>query len=306
LHVPEGAALVAGDLTRQREVRMDRGQPPGGEADAQEVPWLPVAGARQPDRRRRLVRRREGAVAVYLTDAQRKLAGQNVLVWGDGGYSGVKLDDPIRVREIKDAIEKWEADILFIEPFRSLWAGEENSSTDMAVVADNMQEIAGETQCGVLLSHHDRKAGAGDDGEEMSAIRGSTVLEGVTATIEHHVPRVGNQFRELSWSKVRHGQAPPPVRLQWDADAWWYRHVSTEDIGERILAAIAEGDGEPMSVKDIVEATDETKRHIGDAMPALVKAKRVVKFPSVSFQGGSTGNRYGIKSPDEGGGVSIG
>ena len=31
--------------------------------------------------------------AGYLTDEDRKVVLENVLIWGDGGYSGLKLDD---------------------------------------------------------------------------------------------------------------------------------------------------------------------------------------------------------------------
>jgi hypothetical protein len=111
-----------------------------------------------------------------FTDAQRELVKENMLIWGDGGYSDLKLDDPKRIQQVKDGCEKWEPDIVFIEPFRGLWTGEENSATDMAKVADALSEIAAAANCGIQLSHHERKSGVGEDGEKMSAGRGSSRL----------------------------------------------------------------------------------------------------------------------------------
>jgi len=107
----------------------------------------------------------------YLSPEQRDLVRENVLIWGDGGWSGLKLDDEQQLNNVRAGCEKWRPDIVFIEPFRGLWKGEENSATDMANVADALSGIAADFDCGVILTHHERKSGTGDDGEKMSAGR---------------------------------------------------------------------------------------------------------------------------------------
>jgi hypothetical protein len=242
----------------------------------------------------------------YLTDDDRDLVRENMLIWGDGGYSGLKLDDPAKLKMVREGCEKWEPDIVFVEPFRGLWNGEENSATDMAVVVDALVEIASDYQCGVMVSHHERKSGTGEDGEKMSAGRGSTVLEGAVTVMENFEAVKGGEFREVSCSKSRHGLAYPPVRIEWDPDAWWYRHVPQSAIEDAILDALRAAP-EPMSIKQLNEATDEKARALRDAAERLVKDGRVKKMGSTSDGNGSTGFRYRLPTDDSDsyGGLSV-
>lgn len=229
----------------------------------------------------------------YLSEEDRKQVLENVLIWGDGGYSGLKLDDEAQLNMVRAGCEKWEPDIVFIEPFRGLWQGDENSSTDMAKVADALSMLATEYDCGVVLTHHERKSGAGDDGEKMSAGRGSTVLEGVVATMENFEPVKNGDYRELSWSKIRYGGGVKllPVRMEWQTGDYWYNHVPLEATEQGILSALAESD-EAMTIREIHEITDETEGKIRSILKDLDAAGKVKKMPSVHTGNGSTGNRY--------------
>ena len=242
-----------------------------------------------------------------FTDEERALVKENVLIWGDGGYAGLKLDDPVRLQQVKDGCEKYKPDIVFIEPFRGLWSGEENSATDMAIVADALSDIASEFQCGIMLSHHERKSGTGDDGEKMSAGRGSTVLEGVVTVMENFEAVKGGEYRELMWSKNRHGGTPNPVRMEWDAEAWWYNHMPEDSILESIIMALRMNADEPMSVHDLHEATDESKDRLRRAANQAAKDGKLKKMPSVSDGRGSTGARYRLPTSEhqETGGLAL-
>lgn len=234
----------------------------------------------------------------YLNDEDRKLARENILVWGDGGYAGVKLDEQAKLDEVRRGCEKWEPDILFIEPFRGLWSGEENSATDMTKVVDALVDMATDYQCGVLLAHHERKSGTGEDGEKMSAGRGSTVLEGVVTTMENFEGVKGGDFRELSWSKMRHGKAPNPVQMEWDATAWWYKHRAGETLDELIITAL-NGAPEPLGVTQIVEVTGEKESRIRGRIPKMLEDRRIVQASSSSASGrGSTGNKYRLPADE--------
>jgi RecA-family ATPase len=227
----------------------------------------------------------------YLTSEQRELAKENVLIWGEGGYSGLKLDDPQKLDGLRKGVEKWQPDLVFIEPFRSLWNGEENSATEMNVVVDALVGLATDFNCGVWAAHHEKKGGAGED-DKMSAARGSTVLEGVVTVMENFEATKGGEYRELMWSKSRHEKAPNPVRMEWDAEAWWYKWVPSEQIEEDIIEALRNNADEPMSVSDLNEATDEPKNKIREVCKKLVKDGKLKALPSVSTQNGSTGARY--------------
>jgi hypothetical protein len=239
-----------------------------------------------------------------LTDDDRKLIRENVFVWGDGGYSGLKLDNDEGVNNLRAGIEKCEPDIVFVEPFRGLWRGEENSATDMAVVIDNIIGMATDYKCGYILSHHERKGGAGED-DLMSAGRGSTVLEGAVACMENFQSVKNGDYREITWSKARYLQPPPPVRLEYDRDSGWYQHVPESDT-ERAILELLEVQEEPINKTGIIDILNEKEARVAKALKTLVAEDRVTRMGGISTGGGTTGYRYVKKSADgEGGGLGF-
>jgi hypothetical protein len=240
-----------------------------------------------------------------LTDDDREQIRENVFIWGDGGYSGLKLDNDAGVANLRAGIEKCEPDIVFVEPFRGLWRGEENSATEMAVVVDNIIAMATDYRCGFILSHHERKGGA--DGDDlMSAGRGSTVLEGAVACMENFQSVKGGDYREITWSKARYLQPPPPVRLEYDRDTGWYRYVPESALDRAILEALEINGEEPLTKTGLVEILDEKPHRIEKALKLLLTEDRIVRMSSEYGMGGSTGYRYKLKSHDEEGGGGLG
>jgi RecA-family ATPase len=235
----------------------------------------------------------------YLSDAERKLALENVLIWREGGYSNLKLDDERKLKELRDGIEEWEPDIVYIEPFRTLWTGDENSSTDMQPVLDALANIAADYQCGVWISHHERKSGAGDGDEKMNAARGSGALEGIISVMENFESTKGGEQREITWSKSRYHPAPNPVRLEWDEQAWWYKWIPSSDIEEAILSALRMNDDEPMNVTTLAEDLEEKDSKIRKVIKKLESEGRVKRLPSVSDGRGSSGHRYLAATADD-------
>lgn len=238
-----------------------------------------------------------------LSDDDRKQVRENIFIWGDGGYSGLKLDNDQGVDNLRAGIEKCEPDIVFIEPFRQLWRGEENSSTDMAAVVDNVLAMATDYGCGFVLSHHERKGGAGDD-DLMSAGRGSTVLEGAVACMENFQSVKGGDFREITWSKARYLQPPPPVRLEYDRDSGWYRYIPESNL-ERAILETLEANDDPLNKSGLVEILDERAGKVERALKQLVADDRVNRLTSISGPGGTTGYRYTAKHADEEGGGGL-
>lgn len=237
----------------------------------------------------------------YLTVEDRAAVRENILIWGDGGWSGLKLDDEQNLNLVRSGCEKWRPDIVFVEPFRGLWKGEENSSTDMANVADALSGIAADFECGVILTHHERKSGVGEDGEKMSAGRGSTVLEGVVATMENFESAKGGDYRELSWSKVRYGGGHVilPVRMQWQPGDWWYKHVDFDEIEQQLLNELAAVDPESMSIRDLMDATGDKEHVVRRTIKSLLEPEdggqpKIVK--TSPGQGGG-GFRYRLARP---------
>jgi hypothetical protein len=235
----------------------------------------------------------------FLTAEERDLASENTLVWGEGGYSDLKLDDPNKLNGLRMGVEKHKPDIVFIEPFRSLWKGEENSSTEMQIVVDALIGIATDYECGCILAHHEKKGGGEDREEKMNAARGSSVLEGAVTAMENFESVKGGDYRELSWSKSRHGKAPNPVRMEWVADAWWYKHVPLGELDEQIIATLSENGDEPMNVADLQEALDENRQKLRTRLKILADEGRVRKLSSISGPGGSSGFRYSLPMDED-------
>lgn len=232
-----------------------------------------------------------------LTDEDREAIRANVHVWGEGGYSGLKLDEDKGVNELRRGIEKVEPDIVFVEPFRQLWRGEENSATDMAKVIDNILMMGNDYDCAFILSHHERKGGAGDD-DLMSAGRGSTVLEGAVACMENFQSVKGGDFRECTWSKARYLQPPPPVRLEYDRDSGWYTHVAEDELDRSILELLDVQD-ESINKTAICDMLDEKPGRVDKALKRLVEEGRINRLGSIGSGSGTTGFRYGSKQAGE-------
>lgn len=243
-----------------------------------------------------------------LTDEDRDAIRENISIWGTGGYSGLKLDDPGIVSQVRAGVEKAEPDIVFIEPFRSLWRGEENSSTDMANVVDNLIGIGTDYNCAIILSHHERKGAPGEGGDDMDRARGSTVLEGAVAVMENFASTKNGDYRELSWSKARYLQPPPTVRFEYDPDTGWYRHVAEGELENQIIEVLRSAD-EPLNLAALAEATDESQAKLRRSCNKMADDGRLKKMASSYSGDGSTGIRYRLPSEDnddEGtGGLSV-
>lgn len=243
----------------------------------------------------------------FLTEEERKLTKENTLIWGEGGYSSLKLDDPQKLNGLRRGIEEHKPDIVFIEPFRSLWAGEENSSTEMQVVVDALIGVATDYNCGVHVSHHESKGGEFHE-EAMSRARGSTVLEGAVTLMENFMGVKGGDQRELSWSKARYQDPdrpfPAPVRMEWVPETWTYRWVPVSEVEEAIMQVVRDNGGEPISLAGIAESLDEKATKLRNVVNRLAKDGKLRKLPSVAGPGGSTGNLYKLPAehePDHGG-----
>ncbi len=231
--------------------------------------------------------------AGLFTKEEQDAIDENLYIFGDGGYSGVKMTEKEHVLEIKYEMERTGADILFIEPLRSLHSGEENSSTEVQNVMDALTAIAAEFQAGVVVSHHERKSGTAEDGEFMSLARGSTAIEGAVDVMENWRAVKNGAYRELSWSKNRYEPAAP-VRMQWDHERHWYTLVPTSEIGEEILELLTESGA---TVKDIAAEIGETEAKVRRELAKLLEDEppRVSRF---NIPGGGYLYRAASRRPD--------
>lgn len=190
---------------------------------------------------------------------QRELIEKNILIWGDGGWSGMKLDDPANLATVTRAVEEHKPDIVFLEPFKGLWSGDENNNVEMNNVLDSLTGLATKNDCGIILTHHERKSGAGEDGEELSAVRGASALEGHAAVILRWRPVKANALRELRQIKFRYGQPIAPVRMQFNVDKHGYDYVSEREVLRSIISHMEQAPSEWYTVSELQDETGETE-----------------------------------------------
>ena len=231
-------------------------------------------------------------------DEQKKLAGENILIWGDGGWPRIKLDDADTVDLVRRGIEEHHPDLVMLDTFRSLHRGAENSSDEMQIILDTVTTLAAEYGAGILLIHHENKTPM-DGMEQMGAARGSTVLEDDVAVMERYSPVRGVQS-EIKWVKTRFMKPAAPVRMEFDFDTWTYRYVPEAEGRREIIDVLARNAGHPLAVRDIADEIDESVEHTRRLLRDLEEDddSDVKRLPSVSSGDGSSGARYQLDTGD--------
>jgi hypothetical protein len=207
-----------------------------------------------------------------LTDEDRKMIRENVHVWGDGGYSGLKLDDEKGVNELRRGIEKVEPDIVFIEPFRSCGAAKRTprptwpSSWTTSWHGERLR----------LRFHPLSPRAQGRRRGGRSHVRRTRFYRaGGRCGLHGELPeRQVGDFRELTWSKARYLQPPPPVRLEYDRDTGWYDYVSEDDI-DRAILEVLEVQDDPINKAGICDILTRSRTKVEKALKRLVDANRM-------------------------------
>lgn len=229
---------------------------------------------------------------------QQQVAQEHLYVWGDGGYSNFKVDRESDLELLRRALDKVRPDVVTLEPFRGMWRGEENDSTAMEAVLDDLVGVAYEFGAAIMIGHHERKSGVGEDGEWMSAARGSGDFEGKVAVMENLRSVKNNTYTELSWSKRRYSTAPaPPMRMAFNHATWRLEFVPEDAVGTAILGVMTEDPSGWYHVNELAEALDEAQRRIRDALNDLVDNGRIVKKKADQ---GKTGFKYRLKHDEAG------
>lgn len=266
-----------------------------------------------------LIIENEGAPGFFQSRLQRQLDGMgfddeakervrnNMLIWGDGGWSSLKLDNPENLALVRRAIEDHEPDILFLEPLRGLHRGEENSNTEMGNVIDDLNGLASTYNIGILLTHHERKSGAQEGEDQMYAVRGGGVLTDLAAIVERFKSVKAGTLREVGWTKSRFGPAPAPVRLKFDPVRWCYDLVTIDESDTLVLQALEENPAEWYSVADVAELLSESEDHSRKVLNSLAKDGRLkkIKNPHKADGRGSAGYLYRSNTGENAGAIGM-
>jgi hypothetical protein len=295
-------------LSMNRFLRWGAGLPLFEGLDNNQIPTHPL---------KTLLIENEGAAGFFQARMQRLLDGldydrdelaavnENVLIWGDGGWSSMKLDDPNNMELVRRAAEKFQPDIIFFEPFRGLHTANENDNSEMAVVLDAMNGLASTYDCGVMLTHHERKSGVQDGEDPMWAARGAAVLTDLAGVVERFKTAKNGTLREVSWTKSRFGPVPAPVRMRFEAASWRYFYVPQDDDETEILEELESIPDEWFTVASIAELTAETEDHVRKRLNALAKDGRVSKTKNRNPNEGGFLYRSKTGNPGRGAGMEL-
>lgn len=222
-------------------------------------------------------------------------ARDNVHIWGDGGWSSLRMDDPANVELVKRGCEEIKPDIVFLEPFRLLWRGEENSSTEMMTVIEGLFEIAATYNCAIMVSHHESKGSVEDGADPMEKARGSSVFSDLGAVMERWAP-VGNDQREWKLTKWRYADAPAPVRMRYDREIAGYEYVREDENVRAVMQVLAQSPG---TWFDTHELRDETGETLDNVRKFANKAAEDGKVKRERAPGGGRMQYMLATSPDE-------
>ena len=235
-------------------------------------------------------------------EAEQETVKNNLLIWGDGSYSGMKIDEAAKLETLRRGVKKHRPDIIFLDPFASIWTGEENSNSEMRDALDNLMQLCHDFDCAVFLNHHENKGK--DHIDAMDALRGGTAFEGLVATALRWQHIKGGSLSELSASKMRYKPKTgnfAPIRMRFDFETWTYEHVGESALDRQILELLEEAPTTYMTVGEIAETLEETERKVRARLKLMVEDKRVSRI----MERGQ--HRYRILNPsapapgDEGG-----
>ena len=218
-------------------------------------------------------------------DAETKLVKENVMIWGDGGWSPMKINDPENMELVKRAAEMYEPDIIFFEPFRGLHTANENDNSEMAVVLDQLNGLASVYDCAVMLTHHERKSGVEVGEDPMNAARGAAVLTDLAGVVERFRAVKAGALRELSWSKWRFADPYAPIRMRFDAARWRYEYVPMSQDETDCLKVFEENPDQWLSVADAAELLSETEADTRKMLNSLAGDGRLKKQRNPLGQG---------------------
>lgn len=216
---------------------------------------------------------------IAIDEEKKQLAKENLMVWGDGGYTGLKVDRDEDIDIVGRALREHEPDILLLEPFRGIWTGDENDNSAMEEVLDRLIGLANVHNCGIMLSHHSNKAPI--EGDWMGASRGATALEGKVAAMEVFYPVHNEEQRELKWAKKRYGKKafPAPIRMEYDFETRSLNRIADSELQMEVLSFLSSDDPPAWwSPAQIAEEVEESQTHVvNKALKPLLEQGRIIK-----------------------------
>jgi RecA-family ATPase len=163
---------------------------------------------------------------------------------------------------IKSWIEKFEPDILILDPLSTFNTSEENMSKDMSKIISRLSEIKADYNLGLVVTHHfSSKKNPNDPAAPTEAgawFRGHSVFSDAADALiclhrlpgQRENPNLPKSYEDYNLVEItlRNGKAPEKFAIEFDQDTFLLSESSIwQDLGKKIL---------PGQIEDLLEAND--------------------------------------------------
>ena len=198
---------------------------------------------------------------------------ENVYV---GTTYSMKLDGKGGQDQLWRALESILPNVLILDPFYKVIAGDENESKDVRVILEYLDKIIegfGEVDCSILIIHH-----TGKDTKRGS--RGSSVLEDwVDSYIQmKKTSKNGEPLAiELMPKLLRHAESPPEGVAAILTEGYEFKVESAEPTVEDLVLTFITTAGESVSPRQILAAGVGSNASVYDALKILTTRGQIKK-----------------------------
>lgn len=185
--------------------------------------------------------RQFGATPRAVMANLRMVGPHNVGTLLNTSYDGRILVNTPAMDELEDYIDKWQPDVVILDPFVELHSSEENDNTEIRKVLARFRSWAQQKNLGLVILHHARKGGSSPG--DPDSMRGASAIVGaarvaltVNTMTEDEAKELGvssdnrRDYFRLDGAKMNYAKVH-------EAD-WFERTEYTLDNGEGVAAAI--------------------------------------------------------------------
>lgn len=193
----------------------------------------------------------------------------------------VDLRDAAQLEQLKHWIRTHRLEVLIVDALSRAHTANENDAQEFGRVLAGLDALRRETNCAILLLHHERKESRDGSGSEnhLDALRGTSRLQSdPTLLMRIHETRGG--LRSLVFAKVSTGETPEPIYFRMGPSGPEVveapEQVATSN--RENVAQVVLGSSVPVTARQVAEALGISKPTANRHLTALVKAGRIAQL----------------------------
>lgn len=183
----------------------------------------------------------------------------------------LRLDLDADRDRLADALTRVKPRLLLLDPLVRLHRGDENSASDISEILGFLRQMQRQHACAILLVHHVRKSGPGDNGQ---ALRGSGDLH-AWGDSNLYVTRQDGKTILVPEHRAHPPTPPVTISIRGTPPRLLAGDIAPTDpddrVDERVIAAIADADLTRTELRERLRLRNEA---LGDAVARLVRTGR--------------------------------